>query len=73
MFLKREDGPRGTLGSRVLYLIDQNASKVQPASGTGSNLLPLFALLTDEMPIAALEDSTRWRHHLSWKMSQVEI
>ena len=57
----------------MLHIIDQNAPKVQPACGTGSNLLPLFALLTDEMPIAALEDSTRWRHHLSLKMSQIEI
>ena len=50
-----------------------NAFKVWPASGTGSNLLPLFALFTDEMPIATLEDATRWWHHLSLKMSKVEI
>ena len=44
----------------------------RPASRTRSNLLSLFALLADQVAVAALEDPAGGRHHLRWRESDVE-
>ena len=43
-----------------------------PASRTRSNLLSLFALLADQVAVAALEDPAGGRHHLQWREADVE-
>jgi len=59
------------LGELLQWNISQErgGSERDPACGTGSNLLSLFAFFADEMTIAALEDSTWWGHHLNFNRS----
>ena len=44
----------------------------RPASRTRSNLLSLFALLADQVAVAALEDPAGGGHHLWWREADVE-
>ena len=45
----------------------------RPASRTRSNLLSLFALLADQVPVAALEDPAGGRHHLGRREAAVVL
>ena len=45
----------------------------RPASRTRSNLLSLFALLADQVAVAALEDPAGGRHHLGRREAAVVL
>ena len=48
-------------------------SSTRPASRTRSNLLSLFALLADQVAVAALEDPAGGRHHLRRREAAVVL
>ena len=57
----------------ICVLLSFPLSCSRPASGTRSNLLSLFALLADQVAVAALEDPAGGRHHLGRREAAVVL